>query len=103
VCARVSETVAQIARDGFDGPAFDRARRAVYGGWLRGLDRFDDVCIAMAEGLFGGYEHMDAFPLLGEITAAECAKWLTETLAPERLALSVVAPKGGEDDADDDA
>ena len=103
VCARVSETVAQIARDGFDGPAFERARRAVYGGWLRGLDRFDDVCIAMAEGLFGGYEHMDAFPLLGEITAAECAKWLTETLAPERLALSVVAPKGGEDDADDDA
>jgi len=57
----------------------------------------------MAEGLFGGYEHMDAFPLLGEITAAECAKWLTETLAPERLALSIVAPKGGEDDADDDA
>lgn len=103
VCARVSETVAQIARDGFDGPAFERARRAVYGGWLRGLDRFDDVCIAMAEGLFGGYEHMDAFPLLGEITAAECAKWLTETLAPERLALSIVAPKGGEDDADDDA
>ena len=103
VCARVSETVAQIARDGFDGPAFERARRAVYGGWLRGLDRFDDVCIAMAEGLFGGYEHMDAFPLLGEITAAECARWLTETLAPERLALSVVAPKGGEDDADDDA
>ena len=103
VCARVSETVAQIARDGFDGPAFERARRAVYGGWLRGLDRFDDVCIAMAEGLFGGYEHMDVFPLLGEITAAECAKWLTETLAPERLALSVVAPKGGEDDADDDA
>ena len=97
------ETVARIARDGFDGPALERARRAVYGSWLRGLDRFDDVCIAMAEGLFGGYEHMDAFPLLGEITAAECAKWLTETLAPERLALSVVAPKGGEDDADDDA
>ena len=47
----------------------------------------------MAEGLFGGYEHMDAFPLLGAITAAECAAWLTETLAPERLALSVVAPK----------
>ena len=103
VCTRVTETVAQIARDGFDGPAFERARRAVYGGWLRGLDRFDDLCVNMAEGLFGGYEHMDAFPLLGAITAAECAAWLTETLAPERLALSVVAPKGGEDDADDDA
>ena len=103
VCARVTETVARIASDGFDGPAFERARRAVYGSWLRGLDRFDDVCIDMAEGLFGGYEHMDAFPLLGGITAAECAAWLTETLAPERLALSVVAPKGGEDDADDDA
>ena len=103
MCARVRETVARIARDGFDGPAFERARRAVYGGWLRGLDRFDDLCVNMAEGLFGGYEHMDAFPLLGAITAAECAAWLTETLAPERLALSVVAPKGGEDDADDDA
>ena len=103
VCARVTETVARIASDGFDGPAFERARRAVYGSWLRGLDRFDDVCIDMAEGLFGGYEHMDAFPLLGAITAAECAAWLTETLAPERLALSVVAPKGGDGDADDDA
>ena len=103
VCARVTETVARIASDGFDGPAFERARRAVYGSRLRGLDRFDDVCIDMAEGLFGGYEHMDAFPLLGEITAAECAAWLTETLAPERLALSVVAPKGGDGDADDDA
>lgn len=103
VCARVTQTVAQIARDGFDAPAFERARRAVYGGWLRGLDRFDEVCVDMAEGLFGGYEHMDALPLLGEITAADCAAWLTETLAPERLALSVVAPKGGEDDADDDA
>ena len=103
VCARVTETVARIAKDGFDGPAFERARRAVYGSWLRGLDRFDDVCVDMAEGLFSGYEHMDAFPLLGAITAAECAAWLTETLAPERLALSVVAPKGGEDDADDDA
>ena len=94
---------ARIASDGFDGPAFERARRAVYGSWLRGLDRFDDVCVDIAEGLFGGYEHMDAFPLLGAITAAECAAWLTETLAPERLALSVVAPKGGEEDADDDA
>ena len=62
-----------------------------------------DGLLTQAEGLFGGYEHMDAFPLLGAITAAECAAWLTETLAPERLALSVVAPKGGEDDADDDA
>ena len=103
VCTRVTETVAQIARDGFDGPAFERARRAVYGSRLRGLDRFDDLCVNMAEGLFGGYEHMDAFPLLGAITAAECAAWLTETLAPERLALSVVAPKGGDGDADDDA
>ena len=48
-------------------------------------------------------EYDSPFPLLGTITAAECAAWLTETLAPERLALSVVAPKGGEDDADDDA
>ena len=57
----------------------------------------------MAEGLFGGYEMMDAFPLLPEFTAAECAAWLTETFAPERLALSVVTPKGGDGDADDDA
>ena len=41
--------------------------------------------------------------LLPEITAAECAAWLPETFAPERLARSVVSPLGGDGDADDDA
>ena len=103
VYARVRETAAHIARDGFDPDAFERVRRAMYGKLLCGLDQFRSVCIDMAEGLFGGYEMMDAFPLLPEITAAECAAWLTETFAPERLALSVVTPKGGDGDADDDA
>lgn len=103
VYARVRETAARIARDGFDPAAFERVRRAMYGKLLCGLDQFRSVCIDMAEGLFGGYEMMDAFPLLPEITAAECAAWLTETFAPERLALSVVTPKGGDGDADDDA
>lgn len=103
VYARVRETAAHIARDGFDPGAFERVRRAMYGKLLCGLDQFRSVCIDMAEGLFGGYEMMDAFPLLPEITAAECAAWLTETFAPERLALSVVTPKGGDGDADDDA
>ena len=103
VYARVRETAAHIARDGFDPAAFERVRRAMYGKLLCGLDQFRSVCIDMAEGLFGGYEMMDAFPLLPEITAAECAAWLTETFAPERLALSVVTPKGGDGDADDDA
>lgn len=103
VYARVRETAARIARDGFAPDAFERVRRAMYGKLLCGLDQFRSVCIDMAEGLFGGYEMMDAFPLLPEITAAECAAWLTETFAPERLALSVVTPKGGDGDADNDA
>ena len=86
VYARVRETAARITRDGFDPAAFERVRRAMYGKLLCGLDQFRSVCIDMAE-----------------ITAAECAAWLTETFAPERLALSVVTPKGGDGDADDDA
>lgn len=89
---RLLAHAARVAERGFDESAFARTRRAVYGGYLRGLDRFDDTCLDLVDSVFGGYPLFALFDLLGEITPAECAAFVAEHLAGDRLALSVIDP-----------
>jgi len=51
------------------------------------------MAVALAEGLFAGFCPLDAFDVLETVTAAECAGWVAEKLAPARLAMSVIKPK----------
>ena len=88
--------IARIAKDGFDPAAFTRAKRASLGARLRALEDFDNVCVSLAMDSFDGYCSFDSFELLEEITAEDCRRFVAEELAPERLALSIVAPKRGE-------
>lgn len=92
VLARLNEAVAQVRKQGFDPAAFERTRRAAYGGWLRSLDRFEGLCVDLVDSVFGDYPLFELFGLLGEITPAECAAFVTEALAPDRIALSVIDP-----------
>lgn len=92
VLARLHECVARVRVQGFAPAAFDRTRRAAYGSWLRSLDRFDGLCVDLADSVFGEYSLFDLFDLLDEITPAECAAFVTENLAPDRLALSIIDP-----------
>lgn len=89
--------LAQAARIADEGPGddfFERARRAAYGSRLRALESFDDLCPLLAEGCFGGFMPLDAFEVLGTITAAECRDFIREYFTPERLTLSVITPSG---------
>ena len=45
---------------------------------------------------FDGYCTFDSYKILEEITAEDCRRFAETELAPERLALSVIAPKSGE-------
>ena len=89
------ETDLDAAFDG-DPAAFTRAKRASLGARLRALEDFDNVCVSLAMDSFDGYCSFDSFELLEEITAEDCRRFVAEELAPERLALSIVAPKRGE-------
>ena len=82
--------IERVSREGFDAAAFERARRASYGARLRGLEEFDSMCIALAEGVFDGFCALDAPGLLSEISAEECRRFVSECLAPERLAMAII-------------
>ena len=92
----LSAEIARVAEEGFDKSYFTRSRRASLGARLRALEDFDNVCVSLAMDSFDGYCSFDSFELLEEITAEDCRRFVAEELAPERLALSIVAPKRGE-------
>ena len=87
---------ARVAAEGFDPAAFERAKRASLGARLRGFEDFDSVCLSAFEGARFGYSVFDAPAILASVTAEECRAFLARVLRPERTALSVVLPLGGE-------
>ena len=94
VLAALEEEVARVGREGFDPARFERAKRASMGARLRGLEDFDNVCVALAAGVFEGYCALDSLGELESVTAEECLGFVRENLKPERLAISIVEPKG---------
>lgn len=83
----------RIVSQGLDTAAFTRAKRASFGARLRGLEDFDNVCVSLAMGSFEGYTAFDAPALLESVTKSECEAFIADTLAPERLALSIIEAK----------
>jgi predicted Zn-dependent peptidase len=96
VLEELNAEIARIAKDGFDAAYFERSKRASLGTRLRALEDFDNVCVSLAMDCFDGYCTFDSYALLDGITAEDCRRFVAEELAPERLALSVIAPKTGE-------
>lgn len=88
LCARVEA----LRSEGLDRNAFERAKKASFGARLRSLEDFDSMCNALTEGAFSDYCSFDSFALLTEITAEECEKFILDTFAEDRLALSVLLP-----------
>ena len=94
VLEALEKEAAAVGAEGFDPARFERAKRASLGARLRGLEDFDNVCVALAAGEFEGYCALDSVELLGSVTREECEAFVRENLAPERLAISIIEPKG---------
>ena len=92
VRAALDERLALTARRGLDPNAFLRCRRARYGAELAALDQFGAYARALIQGGFEGWDALDVFELLEELTVEEAAAFLCENLTPERLAMAVVRP-----------
>ena len=95
-CTAVTDALAarldRIARRGLDEAAFERCRRARYGAELGGLDRFSSYAGSLFRGCMDGWNALDTFDLLREISAEDAAGFLCTNLAAERLAMSVIRP-----------
>ncbi len=93
VLRKFQEECARAAEQGFESAGFERAKRASIGARLRELEDFDNVCVALASGVFEGFCALDAFRLLEAVSAEDCRRFAAEYLRPERMAMSVITPK----------
>ena len=92
VFSEINSAISDVKENGLVRDAFERAKKASFGARLRGLESFDSICISMVTGRFGGYCSLDSFDILESVTRDECEKFLTEFMAPDRLAMSVLSP-----------
>lgn len=93
VLRELEKVVAEVGLRGLDEAAFLRAKRATLGSTLRALEDFENVCVSLATGIFDGYCAFDSMPVLESISRRECEDFITDSLAPERLALSIIEAK----------
>lgn len=94
VLERFSAEVRRISENGLEREVFERARRADYGLTLRSLGNFPGLCRSLADGAMSGYRFLDVFELSRSLSADDCAEYIRENFAPERLALAAVMPRG---------
>ena len=71
VLDEVKAAVSAVISNGLDPAAFEAAKRASFGSRLRGLEDFDSLCLALADGVFGGYCFLDCFDVLESIRLGE--------------------------------
>lgn len=92
VLDEINREIGAVAENGLDKAAFEAAKHASFGSRLRGLEDFDNLCLALVDGVFGEYCALDSFGILEEISISECESFLTSFMASDRLALSVISP-----------
>ena len=94
VCDAILNEAERIVREGADEQLFRRLKRSALGRRMRDLDSFDSICYRMCAYHFEGVDYF-AFPeLFRGITSEQAVQFLERTVKPERMAVSLVMPKG---------
>ena len=89
----VLEAILQAPKTSFSPERFARLKKSVRGRLLRELDGFESTCYRICEAIFAGGDCFCEFDLLDSITLSDTEALLTQTITPERAALSVAAPE----------
>ena len=89
----VAEEAGRIGREGIDGKLWERIKKGVYGGKVRGLNSFENLCVGQAQAFFAGVDYLRFADLFGCITKEEAEDLIARWVTPERTALSVIRPK----------
>ena len=94
VCRAILEEAARISREGLDEALFSRLKKSGFGRRLRDLDSFESVCYRQCAYAFEQCEYY-AFPTVYEsIRSDDVLDFLRQTVREERMAISVIYPKG---------
>lgn len=84
--------IAKIKTEGLNKTSFENTQKSYYGAKLRVLGSFSAFAQTLADGAFAQYRPLDAFEEINRIGLLDVQNFITENLAPEKLALSVVSP-----------
>ena len=96
VHSAVMEEVKRIARDGIDQALWDRLKKAAYGSWVRALNSFEHICVEQAQAHFAGMDYLEFPDVFETIEKQDGEEFLRAWVTPQRMALSVVSPKGAQ-------
>ena len=93
VSRAVAEEAGRIAREGIDPALWARIKKGIYGGKVRSLNSFENLCVGQAGAFFEGTDYLRFAPLLSSVEREEAEALLARWVIPARAALSVVSPK----------
>ena len=93
VCRAAAEEAARIGREGVDEALWQRIKKGVYGGKVRSLNSFENLCIGQAQAFFAGAGYLDFARLFQSIEKEEAEALIARWVTGARTALSVVRPK----------
>lgn len=94
VCDAILRETERITREGADEALFMRLKRSALGRRMRDLDSFDSICYRMCAYHFEGVDYYSFPELFRGINSEQAVQFLKRTVTPERMAISLVIPKG---------
>lgn len=90
------EEARRLGEEGIDPELWRRLKRAAYGGMVRQLNSFQNLCVEQAEGFFRGYDYLTFPEVFDQITPQDAQQLLRRVSAEGVTAVSVIRPRGGE-------
>ncbi|MGN0626196.1 MAG: EF-P 5-aminopentanol modification-associated protein YfmH [Oscillospiraceae bacterium] len=92
VAREILQEIERVQKEGMDPAAFERGKKAVYGRYIRMLNRPDSIANAMVGAHFSGLGLYDLLEIAANATQEQAQQRLTEDYRTENVSLSVISP-----------
>ena len=86
----------KVAQEGFDPQAFERAKKAAYGGMVSQLNSFENTAVELAQSYFDGVDYLTFPEVFRAITAQDVQDFIKDWFVEAQAALAVITPGGEE-------
>ena len=93
VFREVKEEALRLTAHGPDAALFKRIKKAAIGSHIRALNSFDAVASSIVEGHFRGFDAFEALDLLTKVSIDDISAFISDSLATDNMAISIINPK----------
>ena len=93
VIAEILQEARRLGAGEIDEAFYQRLRRTAYGDYIRSLNSFENMAVAMTEGYFHGYDAFRFPQVFEKVTKEDVAAFLRENVTEERLVRSEILPR----------